>query len=142
MDSTTFGPIPNKVTFKAMEGSSKGYQVVKMKSISNPKVVVDKDIFAKTFSEKSRKSGSKTAEKDVTKKSAKDRGSEETKDEIFRNDDVTFHNSPREDATVESNIEEIRNLDVTVNASNVDTNINFGEPIITLLPEKTNVIRP
>ncbi|CAH1440457.1 unnamed protein product [Lactuca virosa] len=49
-----------------------------------------------------------------------------------------FHDSPRKDATVESNTEETSNPNVTVHASNVDTNINYVEPISNSLPETTN----
>lgn len=63
-----------------------------------------------------------------------DRDSEETKDEVFGNDDLTLHASPRKDTNVESNFEEIRIPDDTVNASDVDTNIDSSEPIITSIP--------
>lgn len=66
-----------------------------------------------------------------------DHDSKETKDEVFANDDLTFNVSPQTDISVESNTEETKNPDVTVNASNVDTNIDYGEPISTLLPEPT-----
>ncbi|CAI9280721.1 unnamed protein product [Lactuca saligna] len=68
--------------------------------------------------------------------------SKEKKYEIFRNDTLTFNDSPRQDAIVMSNIEEVSNPDVTVNATNMDTNINYGEPIITSLPEMTVVTTP
>ncbi|CAI9290701.1 unnamed protein product [Lactuca saligna] len=67
------------------------------------------------------------------------RDNEATKDDLFNNDDETFCVSPRKDTTVESNFEETSILDVNVNVSDIDTNINFGEQIITSLPEQTQV---
>ncbi|CAH1451330.1 unnamed protein product [Lactuca virosa] len=57
-------------------------------------------------------------------------------------DGNAFHVSPRKDATVLWNIKETSNHDVTINESNVDTNIDSGEPIITWLPKKTVVTPP
>lgn len=53
--------------------------------------------------------------------------SEVTKDDLFGNNDKYFHVSPWKDTNVESNFEEIRILDVTLNVSDADANINFGE---------------
>lgn len=68
-----------------------------------------------------------------------DPDSEEAEDEVFGTEDLTFHVSPRKDATVELNTQQTSILDVTVNKSDVDRNIASIEPIISSIPEQTSV---
>ncbi|CAH1413325.1 unnamed protein product [Lactuca virosa] len=71
-----------------------------------------------------------------------DKDSEEMEEMIHKTDDLTFHVSPRKDATVESHGEEISNQDVTVHTYNVDTNINTGATISTSIAELKIVTPP
>lgn len=71
LTSTSYGVIPKKVTFKAIEGTSTDSQVVKKKSKSKPIVVVDKDVTTMTVTEKSWKSGSKKVMNVATDKTGK-----------------------------------------------------------------------
>lgn len=62
----------------------------------------------------------------------------------FINDEFhhdTPHVSPRKVASVKSNIEEIRNSDVTVNTSNMDKNIINDEKTSTSLPSSTITVK-
>ncbi|CAI9282150.1 unnamed protein product [Lactuca saligna] len=61
---------------------------------------------------------------------------------MFGNDDFMFHNSPRKDTNVELNTEKISIPNVTVNTSDVDTNIASSEPVITLIPKQTSITPP
>ncbi|CAH1436407.1 unnamed protein product [Lactuca virosa] len=71
-----------------------------------------------------------------------DLDNEDIEDDICGDDDQTFHVSPGQDTTVESNVEETSIPDVTITASYVDTNIASSEPIITLILEQTSVTPP
>ncbi|CAI9266069.1 unnamed protein product [Lactuca saligna] len=119
MDFTSSGPIPEKVTFKVTNGSSKDSHFVKKKTTMKTKVVCDKYVSKKSDSEKDIKGGSKNVVNDVSKKEVQ--------------------NVYEKDATIVSNTKETSNLDVTVNTSNVYININSGEPILTTLPETSYV---
>lgn len=51
----------------------------------------------------------------------------------------SYIGSPRSDSPVRYNFEETGNLNVTINISHTDSNINSGDPQQTNIPEKTLV---
>ncbi|CAI9282171.1 unnamed protein product [Lactuca saligna] len=71
-----------------------------------------------------------------------DKDSEEKEDDLLVKHDQTFSISPRKDTNVESNFKELCIPNVTMNASDVDTNINSSEHIITSLPHHITVTPP
>ncbi|CAH1426745.1 unnamed protein product [Lactuca virosa] len=77
-----------------------------------------------------------TITKPITKVIEGDKDSKETDEDDSETDDLTFNDSPRKDATVESNTEDTSNLDVIVHTSDVDTNIT------TSANESKNTIPP
>lgn len=199
-------PIPRDVTFKVIEGVSKGSQVVKNNQSSKPsgfgktakyiykkiiqsdseqevptvsaKVVKDvyvpgivvkksnnlktksksssvviKQITDNKFQKKRKHSGvrllqnfkkfrAQTFEELSTTATPTTNIFEEDQDREETHDDLPLHDSRRKDSTIESHTKETHNPDVTVNASDMDTNIDSSESISTSLPKSISVTPP